>query len=103
MNMKKVFVIIFSISLLCVIGLTVYIGANKDDYNVVKEPTVGGMNNETIYIWTDEETGVQYMIYRERAGIYAGLGGITPRLNPDGSYYGVEPTTQNDLENGGTK
>ena len=31
------------------------------------------------------------------------FGGITPRLNPDGSYYGVEPTTQNDLENGGTK
>ncbi len=31
------------------------------------------------------------------------FGSITPRLNPDGSLYGVEQTTQNDLENGGTK
>ncbi|AXF52226.1 MAG: hypothetical protein [Inoviridae sp.] len=39
-----------------------------------------------IYIWTDEETGVQYIIYREKSG-YAGFGGITPRLNTDGSLY----------------
>lgn len=41
-----------------------------------------------IYVWTDEETGVQYIIYHEKCG-YAGFGGITPRLNPDGSLYVV--------------
>ena len=44
-----------------------------------KEPSV-------ITIWTDEETGVQYVIYRDKAG-YAGFGGITPRLNSDGTLY----------------
>lgn len=43
--------------------------------------------NTYIEIWTDEETGVQYIIY-DRAGGYAGRGGITPRLNSDGSLYG---------------
>lgn len=46
-------------------------------------------DNDVIRIWTDEETGVQYVIYCEESG-YAGFGGITPRLNPDGSLYGVK-------------
>lgn len=52
-------------------------------------PTVGEKSNDYIYIWTDEDTGVQYVIYREKC-MNAGFGGITPRLNPDGSLYGVE-------------
>ncbi len=43
-----------------------------------------GTNDETIYIWTDPETGVQYIVYREKT-MNAGFGGITPRLNPDGT------------------
>lgn len=56
------------------------------------EATVGELKeSDTIYIWTDEETGVQYVIYREK--LYnAGFGGITPRLNQDGSLY-IAPTT----------
>lgn len=48
------------------------------------EPNNGVTSTPNIYIeiWTDEETGVQYIIY-DRAG-----GGITPRLNGDGSLYG---------------
>ena len=41
---------------------------------------------KTIKFWTDEETGVQYVIYQESGG-YSGYGGITPRLNSDGTLY----------------
>ncbi len=49
-----------------------------------------------MYIWTDEDTGVQYIIYREKT-MNAGFGGITPRLNADGSLYCVEPTDQDNV------
>mgnify|MGYP005769099755 CR=1 FL=1 len=39
-----------------------------------------------VYIYTDPETGVEYLIFSKSAG-YAGMGGITPRLNEDGSLY----------------
>jgi hypothetical protein len=42
---------------------------------------------QDIEIWTDEETGVQYIIYR--SGGYGGVGGITPRYNADGTLYTV--------------
>ncbi len=94
--------IAISAALLCFIGT---IGCDENDtifpqINDVEEPTVGEKDNKTVYIWTDEDTGVQYIIYREKTA-NAGFGGITPRLNPDGSLYGVEPTTQNNIENGG--
>lgn len=76
--------------------------------SIVNEPVgvgeigeVGEKGNGKIYIWTDEETGVQYIIYREK--LYnAGFGGITPRLNSDGSLYiaDTEDTTQQEAENG---
>lgn len=48
-------------------------------------------DNDVVRIWTDEETGVQYVIYRESSlNGYAGFGGITPRLNADGSLYGAK-------------
>lgn len=43
-------------------------------------------DNINIEFWTDKETGVQYIVY-DRVGGYAGMGGITPRLNSDGSVY----------------
>ena len=46
-----------------------------------------------IRIWTDEETGVQYVIYCHAAG-YKGMGGITPRLNSDGSLYMESEVTE---------
>lgn len=54
---------------------------------------VGVENDKPIYIWTDKETGVQYVIYQEQHG-YAGFGGITPRLNPDGSLYVTEDVSE---------
>lgn len=40
--------------------------------------------NYDIKDWVDSETGVYYLVYSDQSG-YAGMGGITPRLNPDGS------------------
>lgn len=40
------------------------------------------------FIITDEETGVQYIVYREKVG-WAGMGGITPRYNSDGTLHTV--------------
>lgn len=42
--------------------------------------------NDDIKFWTDRETGVQYIIYYESGG-YSGYGGITPRLNSDGTLH----------------
>ena len=40
--------------------------------------------NYDIKDWVDSETGVHYLVNSDQSG-YAGMGGITPRLNPDGS------------------
>ncbi len=98
-TIKKIFAA--SAAILGTISITSCDGLNKviDDNAVTlnlepEEPTVGEKNDGTIYIWTDEDTGVQYIVYREK--LYnAGFGGITPRLNPDGSLCGIEATTEN--------
>ncbi|MCM1008314.1 MAG: DUF6440 family protein [Ruminococcus flavefaciens] len=93
--------IAISTALLCFIGAVSCDGIRKGIEEISEpKPTVGEMLNDYIYIWTDEETGVQYVVYREK-NFNAGHGGITPRLNPDGSLYVVEPTTQNNSENVG--
>lgn len=73
--MKKKIIIILSVIGLC-FGLT----ACTDIRNISEA------SNSDIHIYTDEETGVQYIIYSDKNG-YAGMGGITPRLNADGSLY----------------
>lgn len=96
---KKILMV--SATMLCLASITSCDALNKviDDNAVTlnvepEEPTVGEKDNDTIYIWTDEETGVQYIVYREKR-YNAGFGGITPRLNPDGSLYSVDTTTEN--------
>lgn len=42
------------------------------------------VNNNDIYEFIDPDTGVHYWIY-SRTESYAGMGGITPRLNSDGT------------------
>ena len=46
--------------------------------------SVKGMYNDDVYEFIDPDTGVHYWIYSHGAR-YAGMGGITPRLNSDGS------------------
>lgn len=45
-----------------------------------EQQRVSDIENDYIVIVTDHKTGVQYIVYREPY-----RGGITPRLNPDGS------------------
>lgn len=40
--------------------------------------------NDDIYEFVDPDTRVHYWIYSHKAG-YAGMGGMTPRLNSDGT------------------
>lgn len=79
--MKKFFaVFIVAVLMLCLIGCTTEATTTTNKTNI-KQAT-----NENIEIWTDTETGVQYIIYDRKAG-YGGMGGITPRLNADGTPY----------------
>ena len=56
----------------------------KAEEAIKKNPKL--LSNYDVYVWTDEETGVQYIVYSHRNG-YGGMGGITPRFNSDGSLY----------------
>lgn len=51
---------------------------------LTKDKKAESIRDENCYIVTDQKTGVQYIVFREKVG-YAGMGGITPRLNADGS------------------
>lgn len=43
-----------------------------------------GLSCGGVFSFTDTETGVCYLIYKDKFG-YGGMGGITPRYNADGS------------------
>ena len=62
------------------------------DNGITKADITESINNH-IYVITDPKTGVQYIIYREKVG-YAGLSGITPRLNSDGTLMIVETSDE---------
>lgn len=42
------------------------------------------IGNSDVYEFVDPDTGVHYWIYSHKAG-YGGMGGMTPRLNADGT------------------
>ena len=62
--------------------------------SVIRDPSVAfsqeaeiqTTENQFIFVWTDPDPKIQYIVYRQTSG-YAGFGGITPRLNADGSLY----------------
>ena len=85
--MKKLLVTILVAMLMmaCLVGCD----SDRDIYVDMPNNGVTKTSNVNIEFWTDEETGVQYVIY-DRVGGYAGMGGITPRLNSDGSVYIVD-------------
>ncbi len=76
--MKKFIAIILAAML-----MTAFLTGCDDDTNKTNS------SNMDIEFWTDEVTGVQYVIYDRYAG-YGGMGGITPRLNADGTLYVVD-------------
>ena len=44
----------------------------------------------SISTWTDDDTGCQYLIYSKEF-VYGGMGGLTPRMNADGTQMCAEP------------
>lgn len=74
--MKKVIFILFILVLIVCL-----VACESETTDTIKQKST-----EDIRIWTDEETGVQYIVYCDTAG-YCGMGGITPRLNADGTLY----------------
>lgn len=83
---KKTFLTTLTFGMiLLLVGCSKEISDNEVDYNEVDGyETIEEMYNSDIYEFIDKETGVHYLIYSHKAG-YGGMGGITPRLNSDGS------------------
>lgn len=71
---KVVFILLTLVLVLCLFGCETEMSEASEKIS------------SRICIWTDEKTGVQYIIYSDIAG-YGGMGGITPRLNADGTLY----------------
>lgn len=72
---------------LLVFGLaaTTLIGcSNPTGVETTKNNNIEKIYNSDIYEFIDPDTGVHYWIYSHKAG-YGGMGGMTPRLNPDGT------------------
>lgn len=81
--MKRILsLLIVLVVFLCLVSCDVQDEPNETD----KTPYYNQVQNFDIKLWTDEETGVQYIIYNRKDG-YGGMGGITPRLNSDGTLY----------------
>ena len=68
-------------------GLNSVIGDPAIDHSQNDE--IREANDQFIFVGTDPDTKIQDLVYREKRG-YAGCGGITPRLNADGSLYITE-------------
>lgn len=81
--MKDVVLSIFS-TICGLILIIIVVISMFSDSSAIKENDIKEVDPSTIIIWTDEETGVQYVIFQYKKG-YAGMGGITPRLNADGT------------------
>jgi flagellar basal body L-ring protein FlgH len=75
--MKKVVCLILVLLIICSLC-----SCTSNEQEQVKENLKIEQNNTNIRIWIDEETGVQYIIWRDSY-----KGGITPRLNADGTLY----------------
>ena len=58
--------------------------SNPTVVETTKDNNIEKIYNSDIYEFIDPDTGVHYWIYSHKAG-YGGMGGMTPRLNPDGT------------------
>lgn len=77
---KRILLVVFSLVLVFLL-----VGCSLDDLQETSQRNVvTDLYNSDVYDYVDPETGVHYLIY-SRKNCDAGMGGITPRLNPDGS------------------
>ena len=74
------------LTILVLLVLVVVFDGSKNDQDTTQEITslsdLGCYDD--VYDYIDPDSGVHYLIYTHKA-YNAGMGGITPRLNPDGS------------------
>ena len=87
--MKKLVLILLALTLvLCLVGCDIpsESDSESDGESDGERVQTNRYQSKNIFIWTDEETGVQYIVYSDKDG-YGGMGGITPRLNADGTLY----------------
>ena len=78
---KKILVtlLVFGLAATTLIGCS-----NPTGVETTKDNNIEKIYNSDIYEFIDPDTGVHYWIYSHKAG-YGGMGGMTPRLNPDGT------------------
>lgn len=77
---KRILLVVFSLVLVYLL-----VGCSLDNLQETPQRNVvTNFYNSDVYDYVDPETGVHYLIYSHKS-YNAGMGGITPRLNPDGS------------------
>lgn len=81
--MKKKFLTL----LLCICICFALVGCNvPHGTQTSNEGSTSKINNDDIYEFVDPDTGVHYWIYSHKTKTgYGGMGGMTPRLNSDGT------------------
>ena len=57
---------------------------NPKGTETINSGTTSKIYNDDVYEFVDPDTGVHYWIYSHKVS-YCGMGGMTPRLNSDGS------------------
>lgn len=79
--MKKKFLILLLCICMCfgLSGCSIPHGTQTSN-----EGSIAKINNDDIYEFIDPDTGVHYWIYSHKVP-YGGMGGMTPRLNSDGT------------------
>lgn len=69
---------------MCFLLCTALVGCNVSETETTGNASITEINGSNIYEFVDQDTGVHYLIYSCKL-FNAGMGGITPRLNPDGT------------------
>lgn len=68
---------------ICIIGCCMMVGCTEG-VESDKSGLTTKINNNDVFEFVDPDTGVHYWIYSHFDG-QAGMGGMTPRLNADGT------------------
>ena len=82
--MKKVICCILLSVCFCTLLVGCSIDIDMEEPEASKEESILKIDNNDIYEFVDPDTGVHYWIYSHHEG-GGGMGGMTPRLNSDGT------------------
>ncbi len=82
---------------LCVAIMLALSACNAEKHETANGKELTSMRYGDVYDFIDPDTGVHYLIYDRTTG-YAGKGGITPRLNADGSIMVTDTSSEQQRE-----